>query len=55
MKYVGETKRMLKFCLAGHSGYINNQDETQATGKHFNSPGHSLVDLSSSFRESEKK
>ena len=35
-----------KFCLADHRGYINNQDETQATGKHFNSPGHSLADLS---------
>ena len=46
MKYVGETKRMLKFRLADHRGYINNQDETQATGKHFNSPGHSLADLS---------
>ena len=37
MKYIGETKRMLKFRLAEHRGYINNQDETQATGKHFNS------------------
>ena len=29
----------MKFCLA-------YEDETQATGKHFNSPGHSLADLS---------
>ena len=46
MKYVGETKRILKFRLAEHRGYVNNLDETQATGKHFNSPGHSLSDLS---------
>ena len=24
---------------------MNNLDESQATGKHFNSPGHSLSDL----------
>ena len=45
MKYVGETKRILKFRLADHRGYVNNLDESQATGKHFNSPGHSLSDL----------
>ena len=31
MKYIGETKRMLKFNLADHWCYINIQDETQAT------------------------
>ena len=55
MKYVGETKRMLKFLLADHRGYLNNQDETQATGKHFNSPGHSLADLSITVLERAKK
>ena len=55
MNYVGETKRMLKFRLADHRGYINNQDETQATGKHFNSPGHSLADLSITVLEKVKK
>ena len=55
MKYVGETKRTLKFSFADHRGYINNQDETQATGKHFNSPGHSLGDLSSTDLEKGKK
>ena len=55
MKYIGETKRMLKFRLADHRGYINNQDETQATGKHFNSPGHSLADLSITVLEKVKK
>ena len=51
MKYVGETKRMLKFRLADHRGYINNQDETQSNGKHFNSPDLSITD----FIESDKK
>jgi hypothetical protein len=46
MKYVGETKRILKFRLADRRGYVNNFDESEATGKHFNSPGHSLSDLS---------
>ena len=46
MKYVGETERILKFRLADHRGYINNLDESQATGNHFNSAGHSLSDLS---------
>ena len=31
--------------LADHQGYVNTLDESQATGKHFNSPGHSLSDL----------
>ena len=46
MKYIGETKRILKFRLADHRGYINNHDYTKATGEHFNSPGYSLSDLS---------
>ena len=44
--YLGETKRMLKFRLADHRGYVVNQDTTTATGLHFNLPGHSLADLS---------
>ena len=44
--YIGETKRILKFRLADHRGYVVNQDTSQATGLHFNLPGHSLADLS---------
>ena len=51
MKYVGETKRILKFRLADHRGYVNNHDYTTATGEHFNSPGHSLSDLSITILE----
>ena len=45
----------MSFCLVEHRGYINNQDETQATGKHFNLPGHSLADLSITGLEKAKK
>ena len=51
MKYIGETKRIMKFRLADHRGYISNQDETKATGQHFNSPGHSLSDLTITILE----
>ena len=44
MKYVGETKRIIKFRFAEHRGYVNNNDDT-ATGQHFNEPGHSLSDM----------
>ena len=45
MRYIGETKRIMKFRLAEHRGYISNNDDTP-TGEHFNSPGHSISDLS---------
>ena len=44
MKYVGETRRILKFRLAEHRGYVNNNVDTP-TGEHFNLPGHKLSDL----------
>ena len=44
--YVGETKRFLKFRIDKHRGYISNRKIDQATGDHFNKPGHSLADLS---------
>ena len=30
IKYIGETKILLKFSSADHRGFINNQDELQA-------------------------
>jgi hypothetical protein len=50
MRYIGETKRILKFRLADHRGYVNSGDDT-ATGEHFNLPGHSLFDLSITILE----
>ena len=54
LKYIGETKRIMKFRLAEHRGYIGNNDDT-ATGEHFNSPGHSISDLSITILEKVKR
>ena len=54
MKYVGETKIILKYRFAEHRGYVNNSDESQATGEHFNSPGHSLSDMTITILEKVK-
>ena len=45
------------FCihLAQHRGYIQNKDISQATGQHFNLPGHSLADLMVTIIEQVKK
>ena len=44
-KYVGHTKRKLKARLAEHRGYVINNHQKRVTGVHFNSPGHSVSDL----------
>ena len=44
MKYVGETRRILKFRLAEHRGYVNNNVDTP-TGEHFNLPGHTYLKI----------
>ena len=36
----------MKFRFAEHCEYVTTQDETQATGAHFTSPGHSVSDMS---------
>ena len=53
--YIGETKRMLKFRLADHYGYVRSQRLDTPTGAHFNSPGHTLGDLSISVIERSRK
>ena len=53
--YIGKTKRILKFRLADHRGYVVNQATSQASGLHFNLPGHSLADLSITAIEQVKK
>ena len=42
-QYIGETKRALYIRVREHLGYINKNIE--ATGQHFNLPGHSKSDL----------
>ena len=53
--YIGETKRLLKFRLADHRGYVTNRDTTTATGHHFTLPGHSIDDLRITVIEQVKK
>ena len=38
--YRGETKRILKYRLADHHGYVTNNVTTQATRAYFTQPGH---------------
>ena len=44
-RYIGECKCSLREHLSDHWGYISNQVISQATGAHFNLPGHSLANL----------
>ena len=53
--YIGETKRILKFRLDEHRGYILNCHLNKATGDHFNQPGHSLADLTVTALEKSKR
>ena len=42
--YIGETKRLLRVCLDNRRGYVNNFIHN-ATGTHFNQPGHTLANI----------
>ena len=53
--YIGETKRLLKSCLAEHRGYVTSEDTSTATGRQYNSPGHTLADLSITLLEQVRK
>ena len=53
--YIGETKRMLKYCLADHYGYVRSQRLDTPIGAHFNSPGHTLGDLAITVIEKSKR
>ena len=53
-RYIRETKRAIKHCLADHRGYIVNHHVDKAVGAHFNQPGHSLSDLSCTILEQVK-
>ena len=44
-QYIGQTGRQLKFRIANHRGYIQNQVTSKATGAHWNQPGHSQADM----------
>ena len=53
-RYIGETGRMFRFCLADHRGYIINKVESQPAGLHFNLPGHSLDNMKATILEQVK-
>ena len=53
--YIGETKRLLKFRIDEHQGYISNRKIEKATSEHFSQPGHSLADLSVTALERVKR
>ena len=40
LRYIGQTKRALKYRLAEHRGYVNQNITDKSTGSHFNLPGH---------------
>ena len=44
-KYIGETDRTIKDRISEHVGYIRTKNTSQATGHHFNLPGHCLSDM----------
>ena len=44
-RYVGETERELKERMKEHIGYAKNNVITNATGEHFNMPGHSYQNM----------
>ena len=49
--YIGETEHQIKNRIGQHIGYIKNKVITQATGQHFNFPGHSVSDMEFSVLE----
>ena len=44
-KYIGERGRSLKERISDHMTYIRTKNRNQATGEHFNLPGHGLHDM----------
>ena len=51
MQYIGETKHTAEQRWAEHLGYVRNQRLDQATGAHFNLPGHNMGDITFSVLE----
>ena len=45
VQYVGESDRTLQTRFSEHRSYVTNQKLYQATGNHFNSPGHNVADI----------
>ena len=41
-QYIGETEKTLQERFSQHKGYVTSENLSQATGYHFNQPGHSI-------------
>ena len=54
-RYIGETRYAMKFRLSQHRGYIVNKNLNQATGEHFNLPGHTVANMKFTLLEKVKK
>ena len=54
-QYIGETNRALKQRFSEHKRYADNKNLTQATGEHFNLPGHSRNNMKITGIEQVKK
>ena len=50
-RYIGESSRSIKERIKEHSSYIKSIFPTQATGLHFNLPGHSLGNMKMNILE----
>ena len=53
--YIGETGKILSQRIQQHIGYVKNRIFSQATGSHFNLPGHSTSNISVTILEKCKK
>ena len=53
--YIGETEKPIETRIRQHIGYIRNKTLNQATGSHFNTPGHTLNDMKFTIIEQAKK
>ena len=53
--YIGETKRNLRYRFGEHRGYVTNGHTDQATGAHYNLPGHSVENMKISIIEKVKQ
>ena len=54
-RYIGESERNLKERMSEHIGYVKNNIITQATGEHFNLPGHDHTNMQFKIIEKVKK
>ena len=54
-RYIGETGRFFKKRISQHVGYVKNKITHQATGHHFNLPGHSISNMKVTIIEKVEK